>query len=303
MRSQRTNNIYNKLVLIVFLVNCLLSCQTNTSKNQSNDLGSLKHQTVQDSVNSQALKIAYTGNMGVCMELDDKTVIIDGLHQYYNKPYVYPPEDMVNQLITGNFKDFSPIEFCLYTHLHGDHFSGKYAKRFLEHNSNGVVMGSSQLKKDVVTFHSNADSITSRFYSVPYDKKPHTTETSGIEITAIRCDHTNPQRHNQTENIAYLVNLGNYSVLHVGDTDWKLTHEPFKTLDIKNKNIDIAVLPYWLLLDDNDISQVNELIAPKHIIASHLPPDFSKSDQEELRKRFSNITLLMELGKVHYFTE
>ena len=288
---------------VVILLFLFCSCQNNASKQDYKSIGQLKHQISLDSLDSKALKLAYTGNMGVCIELGNKTVIIDGLHQYYNKAYVYPPEDMVNQLITGHFKDFSPIEFCLYTHLHGDHFSGKYAKRFLEHNSSGVVIGSSQLKKDVVKTNSSTDSLVNRFYAVPYDKQPHTFEKSGIKITAIRCDHTNPQRHNQTENIAYVVNLDNYSILHVGDTDWRLTREPFKTLDIKNKNIDLAVLPYWLLLDDNDISMVNELIAPKHIIATHIPPDFSKTDQKKLRERFTNITLLMELGEVHYFEE
>ncbi|WP_298896269.1 MBL fold metallo-hydrolase [uncultured Psychroserpens sp.] len=290
----------NKCILIMYSI-CLIACQTNTSKQDSSTTGYLKHQTVPDSDTENTLKLVYTGNMGVCLEYDDKTVIIDGLHEYYDKPYVYPPETMVNQLIKGEFKDFSKIEFCLFTHLHGDHFSGKYAKQYLESSDEAYVIGSSQLMKDVVTLHTKLDSMSSRFFPVPYNKKAHSFNATGIKIEAIQCDHTNPKRHNKTENIAYLVNLGGYNILHVGDTDWSLTREPVKTLDIKNKTLDIAILPYWLLLDDSDISQVNDLLAPKHIIATHIPPDFSKRDQKELRERFSNITLLMQLGEVHYF--
>nr|WP_321235319.1 MBL fold metallo-hydrolase [uncultured Psychroserpens sp.] len=289
-----------KLIFILPILYTIFAYQSQTANKISKSNSLLKHTTTQDTVGKNQLKIAYTGNMGVCIEHDDKTVIIDGLHQFYNKAYVFTPQEMANQLILGQFKDFTPIEFSLITHMHGDHFSGTYAKQYLESNPNGNVVGSSQINQDIVTFH-KGDHINNRFNSVPYDKQPHIIEKQGIKITAIQCDHASPKRHGNTQNIAYLINMANFSILHVGDTEWNLMVQPMKTLDIKNKNLDIAILPYWMLLENNATEQINNQIAPKHIIATHIPPNFSEQKHKQLSSKFSNITLLTNLGEVHYF--
>lgn len=292
---------HKKLFLILPIFFFIVSCQSKSSKEKSTTTSLLQLESKNDSLDKNQLKIAYTGNMGVCIEYDKKTVIIDGLHRYYNKAYVFTPETMANELINGTFKDFSAIEFCLVTHMHGDHFSGKYSKQYLESNANGTLIGSAQIKDDAVSFHTKTDSISNKFIVVPYDKKPHTVKKSGITVTAIRCEHTNQKRHGNTQNIAYLVSMSNFSILHVGDTDLDLTREPMKTLDIKNKELDIAVLPYWLLLENNAVEKINNLMSPKHIIATHIPPDFSLREQRQLLNKFSNVTLLTKLGEVHYY--
>lgn len=289
-----------KHIFIILLSFFLLACQSSTSKQNSNNTSLLQHSIIQDTL-INALKIAYVGNMGVCIESGDKTVIIDGLHQFYNKEYVYPTKDMVNELISGKFKNFSAIEFSLFTHFHGDHFSDVYSKKFLKNNSNGVIMGSYQIKESIDQLLSETDSTSHMINVVPYNKQPHTVERSDIKITAIQCDHSSPEYHGKTENIAYVVTMDDYNILHVGDTDWALTLGPFKTLDIKNTKLDIAVLPYWLLLESDAVTKVNTLISPKHIIATHIPPNFSKRYQKQLHNRFPNITLLTTLGEVHYY--
>ncbi len=284
------------LPLLYFLLACLSSPKQNTQNTSP-----LRYHTTQDSSMTDALKIAYTGNMGVCIEHGDKTVIIDGLHEFYNKAYLYPTPGMVTELIQGKFKNFSSIECCLFTHLHGDHFSGNYSKKFLEYNKESIIAGSYQIREGIEALLSKTDSIPRRINVVPYDNNPHIIEKSGIKITAIQCDHSSPKRHGKTQNIAYVVSINDYNILHVGDTDWNLTLKPFKALDIKNKKIDVAVLPYWLLLEPEAATKVNTLINPKYLIASHIPPNFSKQYQKQLRDTFSNITLLTNLGKVHYY--
>jgi len=279
----------------------LLACQPNPSKKHNNDPGLLQHWTAQDTSKIDPLKIAYVGNMGVCIEHGDKTVLIDGLHQFYNIEYVFPSEDLVNKLITGRFKDFSAIEFCLFTHLHGDHFSGKYSKAFLENNGEGTIIGSYQIKEGIDKTLSKPDSISNRIKVIPYNKRPHSVEKSGVKITSIQCDHANPDYHGETQNIAFLVTMDDYKILHVGDTSWELTKEPFKTLNIKNEKLDVAILPYWLLLEFGADTKVNSLIAPKHIIATHIPPNFKERYQKQLLERFSNITLFTSLEEVHYY--
>ena len=290
-----------RYVFTLSLLPLLLACQFNISKqNSNNNNNNLLQHSAQDTL-VNALKIAYVGNMGVCIESGNKTVIIDGLHQFYNKEYVYPTKNMVNELINGKFKKFSAIEFSLFTHFHGDHFSGEYSKKFLENNSEGTIVGSYQIKESINKLLSEVDSISHMINVVSYNKKPHVIEKYGIKITAIQCDHSSPEYHGETENIAYVVTIDDYNILHVGDTDWDLTLEPFKTLDLKSRKLDIAVLPYWLLLEKGAVTKVNTLISPKHIIATHIPPNFSKRYQKQLHNKFSNITLLTSLGEVHYY--
>ncbi|WP_460218954.1 MBL fold metallo-hydrolase [Psychroserpens sp. MEBiC05023] len=292
------HRLINNLLFVIAITLLLFACQSKTSNEKSFNSETVEYHNISDSLKTVQLKIAYVGNMGICIEHMDKTVIIDGLHQFYKKEYVHPTQEMVNNLINGTFKSFTEIEFCLVTHLHGDHFSGANERQFLEKNPQGFVLGSSQLTDNIIT-----DSIADRFYKIPYDNQPYFFKEHDISVTAIRCDHANSVRHASTENLAFLVDISNYKILHVGDTDWRETEKPFNTLSFKDKSIDIAILPYWMLLDNDAYQKINNRIAPKHIIATHIPPNMSQRYIRQLKSTFSNIRLFTKLGEIFYYSK
>lgn len=293
------NDVPMKKAVLLFLSGLLcLSCQSQSKR--THKISDNSELQVSDHILTDALKLAYIGNMGVLFEYHDKTVIIDGLHQYYNKQYLYPTEEIVNELITGTFKDFTNIEASMFTHVHGDHFSERYALRLLENNADAIVLGSQQIRDSIARLTHNSK-VLSAIETVPYDGNLFRAIHKGIDITAIKCDHSSPSRHGQIKNIAYVVDLDGFKLLHIGDTDWELTKKPFTSLNLASSKIDLAVIPYWMLLEQNAYETAMETIAAKHIIATHIPPNFSTNDRDRLHERFANITILTTLGEVQYF--
>ena len=69
-------------------------------------------------------------------------------------------------------------------------------------------------------------------------------------------------------------------------------------MNLKSENLDIAVLPYWMLQESRSKNLVAHLIKPKKIIATHIPPGFSSAEKKEIRANYPEITIFTELNEV-----
>lgn len=246
----------------------------------------------------EVLELSYVGNMGVLVETLEKTVLFDGFHKEYGPDYMYPTTSMIRKLQLGKYNDFSKIEIACVTHKHGDHFDPNYCNNFLEENREAIVIGPNQVKQEILGLKSqHNEKVGERVKAIAYNNEIHSIGHQGIHVQAIQCNHVNQERHASIENIAYLVEVNGFRILHVGDTHWGLTEEPFEKLAIKSNKLDIAILPYWMLLEDSSKEKMQKLIAPKHIIATHIPPSISKDEEQELMQEFTSITLFTKLGE------
>lgn len=255
------------------------------------------HQNKSDSTKT-VLKLSYIGNMGVLIESQGKTMLFDGFHKEYGPDYAYPTTSTVIDLQRGNYNDFSKIEVACVTHKHGDHFDPLYYKSFLEENREAIVVGPNQVKQEITGLKSlYKEKVTERIKGISYNDEIHTIRHQGVHVKAIQCNHVNQNRHASVENIAYLVEINGFKILHVGDTNWDLTEEVFKKLGLKENELDIAILPYWMLLTDSSKDRVEQSIAPKHVLATHIPPSFTKDEKSRLEQEFEGITLFTELGQ------
>lgn len=72
---------------------------------------------------------------------------------------------------------------------------------------------------------------------------------------------------NTTQNTGYLVELGGFKILHVGDAD--LEAKNLSKYNIAKENIDVAFLPLWFLGKDELLKSVNA----KQIIFVHVSKD------------------------------
>ena len=254
------------------------------------------------SSNDTGLKVAYIGNMGVLIEHNEKTVLFDGFHKEYKPDYIFPDQTMVTDLTDGTYTDFSSVEIALFSHKHADHFDALYAQRFLKENPNGIVVGPNQIKKEIQKLKGKGTvQFSNSVKAVPYDGKPHVLEHAGIQVNGIQCDHVNPSRHGSVQNMAYLVTMDGFKMLHMGDTSWDLVDRPFKSLQLKSQEIDIAILPYWMLLSKEAEKLITELINPTKLIATHIPPNFKETDKKELVNTYRDVVLFTELNqKFHY---
>ncbi len=240
-----------------------------------------------------SLRISYVGNMGVLLETRHKTVIIDGFHQYYQPTYQYPTQSMVRELTKGQYLDFSPIEISLVTHHHRDHFSASLNREFLVANPAGVVLGSSQIQEAIISGASEKN-IADRVLLAPYSLNVQQMKHEGIIIKSIRCDHVNPQRHGEVENIAYLVEMGGYTIFHPGDSDWNLAKRSIEELRLDQLDLDVMILPFWML--NQSAKNIIARLKPKHVIVVHLSPNYIEKVLERVEHDYLNGHVFHELG-------
>ncbi|MEP1305802.1 MAG: MBL fold metallo-hydrolase [Balneola sp.] len=244
------------------------------------------------SLNANAqLEIRYIGNMGVLISGEESSVLIDGLHTEYNKEYyLFPPQSLVDSL-TNVLGDFPPIKAVAATHFHGDHLDAEQVSKFLDKNTQVLFFGSQQSINLVKEINSNNIDQLITIKTDTYQKQ--SDKISDISITGFYMNHVNPERHEAVQNIGYIIEIEGRKILHTGDSNW--FEEAFTELDLKDENIDVAVFPFWMLLDEKDSSKLKEWINPKHIVATHLPPngyeDYIKTIESTYPNSYSLTTL------------
>nr|WP_299486652.1 MBL fold metallo-hydrolase [uncultured Allomuricauda sp.] len=246
---------------------------------------------------TNGLTISYIGNMGVLIASDSNAVLIDGFHKNYKPDYAYPSESTVQKLIDGDYKNFKTPDIALVTHHHKDHFDADYYQKFMRENPNSLVVASQQVNDLIRKNLDNEANLSSILKQVPYNDEEYSLNHKGVNIKAFKCPHVNPLRHSSVQNLAYLISIDNYSILHLGDSNWDVAKSVLENKKISDKSIDIAILPYWMLLDKSSTENVANLLVPKRIIATHIPPGFSDEAYENLQKMYPNITLFTKLNE------
>lgn len=244
------------------------------------------------------LRISYIGNMGVLIENKDQTVLIDGLHEQYKPAYAHPSDATVASLISGTYSGFTNLELSLYTHVHRDHFSPKLTLEFLEKNNGSLAIGPQQVKEATAKADLANTELLERFRVVEANYALHTIQHQGITVNAIICGHTYQPRHSAIQNIAYLIDINGFTILHIGDSGWGLSEEAFEELELASSNVDVAVLPVWMLMDKSSVAKVRELINPSLLIASHIDPNNVDQAIKTVRTYFPDAVCLSELNEI-----
>lgn len=234
---------------------------------------------------SAQVKLTYLGNMGVLLEGGRNTVLIDGLHQRYGPAYQYPTDAMVEDLISEGGR-YSEIQLSLVTHYHGDHFNSKLSSRLPK----SLAIGSEQVASQLASHDFKNVQV------VAYgDYQKHRWQHLGIKVDAFRMDHVNLSRHARVQNIGYLVEIAGIKILHVGDTDWY--EEMLAALELTKEKIDFAILPLWMLMQDNSKAFLEKYISPVHLVITHIDPSASERQLAPVRGAFPDAWFLRTLGE------
>ncbi|SDN09469.1 MBL fold metallo-hydrolase [Kriegella aquimaris] len=247
---------------------------------------------------NDGLKILYLGNMGVLIESESQTILIDGFHKKYKPAYNHPSEETVESLIHGKFPEFTKLELSLVTHKHKDHFNPELTLHFLKENVQSLTIGPAQVKEELEKTENSTEKILEQVKVVGLDNQINTIKHQEILIKSIRCDHTYQTKHKNIQNVAHLIHVNGYKILHIGDTEWDLSKVAFNKLNLVESNIDVAILPFWMLIDEKAKYNVKEYINPEVVIASHINPNDSNQIVKEIHKNFPKAVSLVELNKV-----
>ena len=223
------------------------------------------------------------GNMGVHLAGKNISVLIDGLHTKYGVDYLYPNAELIKKIHTH----YTP-NAILFTHHHGDHFSTALASNYLKSNSKAVVFGAQQITDSLKTFKDQSFTITTSDYI------KQTIELVDLKVTGMKVDHAG-KRHRSIQNVGFIVELDHQKILHLGDTSWLEEIKLFDQLQLVQEQIDIAILPYWMLLEEDASSLLKKYINPKHTIATHISPRIKEKELSSLKGKYPHVYFLTRL--------
>ena len=220
--------------------------------------------------------------MGVLLKGASNSVLIDGLHEKYKEEYLFPSPELVKH-ITDDLKP----DFLLFTHGHKDHYSSTLVKQFLKNNNASIVVGPEQVTDALKEYNDIIITISTKDYT------KQSISLKDTRIVALKVDHAGTKAQS-IQNVGYIVYLNDKKILHLGDTNWMEERNLFSKLKLKEEIIDVAILPYWMLLDSKAPEYINEYISPKIIIANHISPGISDIELSKLKRKFPEVFFFME---------
>jgi L-ascorbate metabolism protein UlaG (beta-lactamase superfamily) len=193
-------------------------------------------------------------------------------------------------------------EVVFVTHVHGDHFSARTVGLHLEHNKSAVLVSSRQVVNSMRSDFAGYDRIRSQVREVtPPWKQRQSLQVNGVGIDVLGLRHGG-EEFQSVQNLGYVVRLGHWTLLHVGDAD--ATEENFGSFNLQQEGIDVAFLPFWYLLTHEGQALVREYIRPKHIIAVHIPHASASELQKtsrDIKAAFPDCTIFSTLMQKKQF--
>ncbi|MCP3981009.1 MAG: MBL fold metallo-hydrolase [bacterium] len=252
------------------------------------------------------LRVTAVGNAGVLLEAGGRRVLIDGLYRAGVSPYLRVPAHKQKALEAAR-EPFDAIDLILATHHHADHFDAGAVAAYLGSSPKTVFFSTPQavdrLKRTVEEFESIADRVRSR---LPAEGRRSISDMDGIRLHLLNLHHG---RGGETpvQNLGFLVEIGDFRVLHVGDTEVDRTE--LEAHDLAQFDIDVAVVGYWNLQDRERRSLYRETVRPETFLAVHVPgseapPEYfgSARDAATMRSRVRQAVpeaVFLAPGEVH----
>ena len=232
---------------------------------------------------NEILAITYIANEGLLLQSGDKAVLIDALFRGGVSGYARVEAKTLESLETAK-APFDAAQAVLVTHYHDDHFNAESVARYLKSNARAALYTSEQVAERVREAANGGVGIADRIHGYkPSPDEPIIVNASGIKIELIKLSHGGG-RFAGVWNLGYIVHLGGKRILHIGDAHF--IDASTKPLERFAKNVDVACIPYWWLLDEAGRTYVAETLKPKHVVAIHIPPREAADVTTKIRPHF-----------------
>lgn len=214
-----------------------------------------------------SVRITYVGNEGFLIEASGHKVLIDALYRTGVAGYVvHPPE--LRRMLEKALPPFDGVELVLATHSHADHFDPRTVGTYLVNNRSAHFISTGQAVAQLEELFPAWRHIAERVEAArPAEGERTVVDLDGIEVTALNLHHG---RDRPVENLGFLIRIGDWSCLHVGDTE--VTPDELKRLKLAEDDLDVVFVPYWFLAYSEWDGQLEAAVGTPTLIAMHIPP-------------------------------
>jgi L-ascorbate metabolism protein UlaG (beta-lactamase superfamily) len=236
------------------------------------------------SLNAQkSIDITYVANDGFLISSDTESVLIDALFDKGFGRYLVP-SDLLRKEITEGTPPFDKVNLYLVTHQDGDHFCAPYVIDFLKNHSKTQFVSSGQVTEKIAGYSNIKKQITGISSEVG---EVVDTTIGNISLKIYRVKHLGDSIGNRSINLAYLITINNFKILHTGDGPLDFNQSYYEKFHLDKEKIDILFIEYF----GQSVAKkqfVKEVINPKYIIAQHIPPADIEAESKKFLDAYSN---------------
>ncbi len=252
-----------------------------------------------------AAKVTYIANEGFLIEVAKRKVLVDALFYDEKIDWCHAPSAEVREQMEGAKGPFEGIDLILITHRHMDHFTPAVVLKHLASNPAGTVVGPPQAISELRAQQAWREEYADRVREIDIELFGSTEMTiRGIRLQAHRIRHgaymvkdektgTSRNRHEEVENLAYLVAIGGVKFIHLGDAFLRENQEYFDGRRFAKQEIDLVFLEGW---SDETLEVMRKWMSPGRVIFMHLPAQEERIERLSafLASRISNAVVFRE---------
>jgi L-ascorbate metabolism protein UlaG (beta-lactamase superfamily) len=263
------------------------------------------------------MEVCSVANAGFLVQSDKTLVLLDAIIGEGLEGYERPP-DHINRRIENGLPPYRHPSIVFSSHKHGDHFNAAAIKRHMEHNLDTQYIMTPEARDALLLEGLEPDQVARIHAQMPLrptkiDVRPE-AETMvqeigpadfGIDFEAVHDDNYdvditlyNVDHGSEVQNLGIVIRMNGASVFHSGDM---FGSEALLPAGLAGLKVDVALVPFWTLMAEDDAGRMAENIDALYIVPMHLPigPEdwmdrFGGFDSvmEEVRTSLPNITML-----------
>jgi L-ascorbate metabolism protein UlaG (beta-lactamase superfamily) len=235
------------------------------------------------------ITITQLANEGVMITDGETRVLIDAMVVEPYSVYGGLPADAV-PLFDQLAGPFSSIHLALASHRHHDHNQPRFACQFMQ-NSVATQFYSAPQVLDLMREKCRQFVTSSpRIHQVePQYGVPEIITERSVKVTVFPLSH-GTRKYARIQNHAHLLEMGDMTVLHIGDAAMDETDYARAGLD--QIELDVALIPFWYFQPGPGENVVGKFMDARHKIAVHIPPGEMQEVTEYMRESFPAVLIL-----------
>ncbi len=213
------------------------------------------------------LELLFVANEGILVQMATKKVLIDALFTDPHPDLTAPPSEMLVQMESGQ-APFDEVNLVLVTHNHPDHFNPSAGGRFLNNNSQAMLVAPEDAVAAMRDSVADWTSISDRVIPIVLELGTSTQRTiDGIAITAYKTLHSGGGETPQ--HLMYLIAIDDQTIFHEGDSDGN--PETFERFGLGAQKIALALVHFWFPMSLEGEEILQGILRADHVGLFHLP--------------------------------
>jgi L-ascorbate metabolism protein UlaG (beta-lactamase superfamily) len=247
---------------------------------------------------NERVEVTFLVNEGVLLKAGGTSLLIDAFVEPRKSTYNPLPEAVLKDMLEGR-PPFATVQLVLVSHSHHDHFDPDRIGSFLSRHPETILASSTEVLQDLRARHPGAEWAASRLKEIKASRHQITSHNlNGVRVDFVNMNHEGSAFYPDPV-LGHIIHMGGKRILHLSDSEVQTGN--LETLSRANLNIDIAILPFWVLKSEEASVMVREKIAAKKWVAIHLPTRGLEEIKTTISKRFPEVIFLSRAMESHRF--